>query len=307
MDRSARGREQLESAIVNFPNMVPDTIDLSAFLDDDKVHRVKDASAYKDKLRELIAGNGERGLSMPWSAFHGHFEFRESEMTIWTGFKGHGKSAVLSQVLEHLMDRHRQKVFIISPEFPAHRVLHRLLIQSLKERHPTDEILDMWVDAVKDQLWLYDQQGSLSAKDVPALCRFAVQRLGVRHILIDSLMKCGIDPEDYGAQKRFVDTIQQVSHKSNAHIHLVAHARKGRSDGEIGGLHDVKGASEIADMAENVIVVWRNKEKELGGSDISAPDCVVKVEAQRNGTGWIGKVPMFFNKHSMLFKDGGVL
>lgn len=306
-DRIAKGMEQIESAILSFPNMLPENIDLSAFMDDEKTHRVKDAWQYREKLRELILGKGEAGLSMPWGGFHGNFEFRPAEMTIWTGYKGHGKSAVISQVLEHFMDKFGQKVFIISPEFPAHRVLYRLLIQSLKQKTPCSETLDAWLSAVKEQLWLYDQQSSLDPKDIPALCKYAINKLGVKHILIDSLMKCGIAPDDYGAQKRLVDLVQQVAHKSDAHIHLVAHARKGKSDGEIGGLHDVKGASEIADMAENVIIVWRNKEKELGGSDVTAPDAIVKVEAQRNGEGWIGKVPLFYNKHTFSFHDEGSL
>lgn len=302
MDRAIKGREQLEGVIRNFPNMVPDSVDLSAFMDDEKIHRIRDAWHYRDKLIEMLAGHGESGNSMPWGGFHGKMEFRPAEMTLWGGFKGHGKSVMVSQVLEHLMDKFGQKVFIISPEFPAHRVLYRLLVQSIEQRYPDADLLDNWLKAVKEQLWIYDQQKSLSPSDVPALCRYAIKTHGVQHILIDSLMKCGVSPEDYGEQKKLVDTIQQVAHNSNAHIHLIAHLRKGKSDDEIGGLHDVKGASEIADLCENVIICWRNKKQEIA-QGCNEPDAVIKVEAQRNADGWIGKLPMSFDKHTMKFKE----
>lgn len=298
------GRDQLNNAILNYPGYVNSEIDLTAFMQEEQTARVKDAWQYRDKLRDLILGRGEAGLSMPWEGFGGKMEFRKSEMTLWAGFKGHGKSAVISQVLEHLIDKHRQKVFIISPEFPAPRVLFRMMVQSIGQRFPDADLLDTWLDAVKDNLWIYDQQKSLTPRDVPALCRYAIQVHGVNHILIDSLMKCGIPPDDYGAQKKLVDTIQQVCHNTEAHVHLIAHLRKGKSDEEIGGLHDVKGASEIGDLVENVIICWRNKAQELkNDGSASEPDAVIKVEAQRNADGWIGKIPMKFDRHSMRYSQ----
>jgi len=299
-----KGKAQLESALLNFPNLVPETVDLTAFMSEEVIHKVKPASAYKDKLLELIEDNGERGLRSPWESLNGKFEFRESELTIWSGYKGHGKSLVISQVIEKFLTE-GQKVFIISPEFPPHRVLHRMLIQSFGIHEQSVSLAEKWIDAVTDQLWIYDQQSSLRPEDVSALCRYAVERLKVNHILIDSLMKCGIAPDDYARQKTLVDSVQQVAHRTKVHIHLVAHAKKsGNGDEKIGGLHDVKGGSDIADMAENVIMVWRNKAKEMGGSTIDAPDCIVKVEAQRNASGWIGLVPLFFNKTNFTFHEG---
>ena len=139
-----------------------------------------------------------------------------------------------------------------------------------------------------------------------ALCRFAIEKLGVKHILIDSLMKCGIAPDDYGKQKDFVDRLQNVAHITDVHIHLVAHARKGRDDSVIGSIHDIKGASEIGDMVENVIFTWRNKAKELKPGDAELghePDAIMKVEAQRNGDGWIGEVNLNYDRNKMVFFD----
>jgi twinkle protein len=180
------------------------------------------------------------------------------------------------------------------------------MVQFLSTRHPSNDEFDEFFEVMKKCLWVYDQQRSIKPNTIIPLCRYAVEKLGVKHILIDSLMKCGISPEDYGAQKQFVDRLQNIAHISDVHIHLVAHARKGKDDHAIGSLHDIKGTSEIADMAENVVFVWRNKNKELHPGDESKskePDAIIKVEAQRNGDGWIGEVNLNYDKFSMKFKD----
>jgi twinkle protein len=113
-------------------------------------------------------------------------------------------------------------------------------------------------------------------------------------------------PDDYSAQKMFVDHIQTVAHANPLHIHLVAHARKGNDDSKPPRLHDIKGASEIADMAENVLAVWRNKEKEKNPEKKSdEPDASLTVEAQRNGDGWIGNCNLMFNRDAMSFYQIG--
>lgn len=300
MDNETR----LKEALLNFKNVVNEEIDLSKWMDESEKGRIKSASYFTTGLATLVSTGGEKGSKTPWIASNGHFEFRKSELSIWSGFKGHGKSLVISQVLERFINE-GEKVFIISPEFPVIRVLHRMMIQSVGMRNMNMKMVIDWLEAVEDHLWLYDQQSSLKPIEVIAACRYAKEMFDVDHILIDSLMKCGIGTDDYTGQKKFVDAIQQVAHKTGVHIHLVAHARKQHDDGKIGGLHDVKGASEIADMAENVIFVWRNKSKEQDKDESrrAEPDCIVKIEAQRNGDGWIGNFPLYFDKNNFTFKE----
>lgn len=292
----------INERLLSFRNVLNEDLDISKWLDEDHKARVSTVAHFVPKVMEMVLKIGELQHPTPWGSIAGKFGFRESELTVWSGFKGHGKSLVISQVFEKFL-HDGKKAFIISPEFPPHRVLYRMMIQSLGQQNITTDNAWAWLEAIEKQLWLYDQQSSLLPMDVIALCRYAVEVHGVDHILIDSLMKCGIPPDDYKGQKNLVDSIQQVAHRSKVHIHLVAHARKGNDDGKIGGLHDVKGSSEIADMAENVLFVWRNKNKEMGGGKIEEPDCIVKVEAQRNGDGWIGQVPLWFKKNTFTFHE----
>jgi len=288
------------NSFINFKNILNEDLDLSKWISEDHKIRVASAGHFMPKLIEMVHNSGEVGHDTPWEASNGKFVFREQELTVWTGFKGHGKSLVISQAFEKFVTDGK-KVFIISPEFPPHRVLHRMMTQSVGVDNITHDMAISWLKAVDDQMWLYDQQSSLKPIDVIALCRYAVETHGVDHILIDSLMKCGIANDDLAGQKKFVDTLQQVAHKNPVHIHLVAHARKGSDDTKIAGLHDIKGASDIADLAENIIVVWRNKQKELGGGHIEEPDCIVKIEAQRNGNGDIFTIPLYFRRSTFTF------
>lgn len=293
----------LDLAAARFSNMVGQDLDLSKYMEESIEHRVKPAGYYRDELIKLLIGENEneRGDQLPFSGATNKFEFRKHEMTVWTGFKGHGKSALISQAFTTWMGRSK-KTFVISPEFRPARVLERKLYQRLMSREPTADDVTEFIEWANIRLWLYDVQSSLSPNDVIALCRYATQELGAEHILIDSLMKCGIGTDDWNGQKRFVDKIQNVCHKDPVHIHLVAHARKGNDDEKPARLHDIKGGSEIADMVENVLSIWRNKPKEKEPNNHPGePDAMFVVEAQRNAEGWVGQVPLSYDPKSMIF------
>lgn len=283
-------------------------IDLNAYSVEHVEHNVKPAAAYRSALIHRLVNRGEgdpNATPMPFNALRGKFEFRQHELTIWTGYKGHGKSLMLSQALMAAIKRGK-RTFIISPEFRPESVLERMLYQFSGTTRPTSEHVNAYMDFLLERMWLYDAQASLKPDDVVALCRYAADKLGIDHILIDSLMKCGMGPDDYAGQKQFVDRIQSVAHANPLHIHLVAHARKTSDDSKPPRLHDIKGASEIADMAENVLVVWRNKEKEKNPEKKhDEPDAVLAVEAQRNADGWIGSINLNHDPDAQLFMEPG--
>lgn len=307
--RAENGKAQLDklrTEIEKFPNFVDD-VDLKNYQTDKVGHRVKGALDYFDKIEDMFYGEASdySGTALPINKVADNFRIRKHEMTVWAGFKGHGKSAFLSQCLLSFM-RGGEKVFIISPEFIPEMVIQRMIFQNAMSRDVSPDDIGAYFMLAKETLWLYDNQASLQPNDVIALCRYAAQKLQVQHIVIDSLMKCGIKSDDWNHQKSFVDQIQSIAHQYPLHLHLVAHARKGDSDRTPARLHDIKGASEIGDMAENVATVWRNKNKELNPSEhTDEPDAIFTVEAQRNAEGWIGSTSLYFDPKSMLFYEPG--
>lgn len=291
-------------------NLIDSRIDLSAFTEPENVHQVRSADRFLKKTLDILTHKNQAvGTPLPWLKTRDLIEFRTGELSIWTGYKGHGKSMLLSQAMLHCM-RLNQRVLIVSPEFKPEEVLARKCRQESGSSRPPSEFVNRWFDYAKSRLWLFDHQGALQADNVVALCRYAATQLEVNHIVIDSLMKCGIGvgSDDYSKQKHFVDKLQSVAHQCSPHIHLVAHARKGSSDDNPAGLHDVKGTSEIGDMAENVFSVWRNKPKHkaMSAGDQSKahePDAILVCEAQRNGSGWNGALQFWFDPQSCQYLE----
>ena len=160
-----------------------------------------------------------------------------------------------------------------------------------------------WTD---NRLWLYDQIGTIKHWIIPTIIKFCVERKGISQILIDSLMKCGIAPDDYNTQASFVDELCTMAKDFGIHIHIVHHSKKRDSENKVMGTFDYKGAGEITNMADNVISIWRDKQKEdvpeveRDGEWHDLPDAKLNVDKQRNGE-WIGKVRLWFDPVSLQF------
>ncbi|MGE0289489.1 MAG: hypothetical protein AB7I42_25875, partial [Bradyrhizobium sp.] len=135
---------------------------------------------------------------------------------------------------------------------------------------------------------------------------YSREEVGADHVVIDSLMKCGIDGDDLNAQKRFVDRLATYCKDTGVHLHLVCHNRKVSGQGGADDQYSIKGASEISDMPDNVIGVWRNKGKERArqladaeGAELAAdkyaePDAVLNIEKQRHFE-WEGRINLWFH------------
>jgi len=290
-----------------FAGLIPDSIDLSEYLEPDRSYAVRPAHHFADRAIDILAGkNAAQGLLLPWSKAADKFAFRPGELTVWTGYKAHGKSMLLSQVLLHAMTQ-GERVFILSPEFRPEGILARKIRQAATNPQPPEAFARCFLNwAGNGRLWLFDHQGSLTPDTVTGVIRYAIDQHAVQHVLVDSLMKCGIAPDDYNRQKKLVDDLQTIAHQTGVHLHLVAHARKGESDDKPARLHDVKGASELCDMAENVLSVWKNKRKLDAQSNGSTkhddePDALLTIDSQRNGDGWTGSIRLWFHPPSFRF------
>jgi hypothetical protein len=99
-------------------------------------------------------------------------------------------------------------------------------------------------------------------------------------------LKLGVD--DYTAQKVAVDRLVAFARTYDAHVHLVAHPRKGASDHQGVDKAAIKGTSEITDLAHNVIVVTRHE----------ANSTIEVLKHREHGT--LGKVAVIVNPDSKL-------
>ena len=208
-----------------------------------------------------LAEGGEEtsGAPLPWGKTHDTIRLRPGELSIWGGINGHGKSALLGQVI--LWNLLEEPALIASMEMRPEQTMLRMASQAIGRKPTPDDVME-WLPKISGRLWIYDQLDSVRSDRILAMVHYAASELGVSHIVIDSLTKCGITRDDYAAQTRFVDKLQWAAKRYSVHVHLVCHMRKGDDENRSPGKFDIRGAAEISDLADNVFVVHRNKGKE---------------------------------------------
>lgn len=262
--------------------------------------KVKSATEWtSDLMSYFTQGAPSQGCILPWSKTHGLIKLRSGELSIWAGVNGHGKS-LLHSMISYALVRQKQSVCIASMEMKPVQTLVRMCRQATGVESPSQDYINRFAASLGSELWMYDQQGTVKSKNMLAVVRYCREELEIDHFVIDSLMKCGMGTDDYNAQKYFVDALSTYAKDSGLHVHLIAHSRKKETEHKHMDKFDVKGASEITDMADNVFTLWRNKGKEekaqkgqLKAEEQDMPDAVLNCDKQRNGD-WEGKISLWF-------------
>ena len=257
----------------------------------DKLRRPDEyADAVLEAFRE---GTQEEGLKLPWRKADG-FRIRPHELSIWAGINGHRKSLLTGQVMLAVCAQ-GETVCIASLEMTPVRTIQRLVRQMLAGMHPTEDRVQNCIEALGERMWLLDYQGTLDADTIVGLGHYVARELGVRQLVVDSLMKLGIGVDDYTGQKRVIDQLCALARDTGLHVHLVAHARKGQRETDRLDKWSVKGATEITDQADNVLLVQRMPEDRPDASD---PDLLLTVAKQRHGE-FEGRYALWFDQQSL--------
>lgn len=284
-----------------------DEIDFAVFMDmTDHDHKVKSAREYADDVvASFWSDTAPKGSKTTFPVLAEKMRFRPHEVSIWVGFNGHGKSLLLGQfVIGFAMQG--EKTCIASLEMRPVTTLSRMARQASQTNKPDEDFLRGFCNVIGDGLYLYDQQGMVQSDKIIGVIRYAAEKKGCKHFVVDSLMKCGIGEDDYNNQKRFVDQLCTVARDTGIHIHLVAHSRKQKDEMAPPSKMDIRGGASISDQVDNVITVWRNRVKEAdienGRRAEADPDAYMICQKQRNGE-WEGSVPLWFDRASQQFSQ----
>ena len=213
------------------------------------------------------------------------FEFRTGELTVWTGYNGHGKSLMLSQVLLGLMAQ-GERVTVFSGEMTPERQLKRLVKQATGLDRPTMAYIEEVGRWIQDRMWIFNVVGSATIDRLLEVFLYANKRYGIRHFVIDSLMMTDVPEDGSGAitaQKEAIRKLCDFAKRNACHMHLVAHPRKGQDESKGPGKMDVAGSSKITDGADNVFTVWSARKDESDTTDPDKPDAKLELHKQRNG------------------------
>ncbi|MHB9838496.1 bifunctional DNA primase/helicase [Paraburkholderia terrae] len=233
------------------------------------------------------------------------FEFRGGEVTVWTGYNGHGKSLLLNQVLLGLMSQGERAV-VFSGELPPVRQGERMSKQMGGLERPSPAYLDHMGEWLRDRLWLFNLNGTASIDRLIEVFTYAFKRYGIRHCVIDSLMMTDVQSDGPGAitsQKEAMRKLANWARANGTHVHLVAHPRKGQDEKKTPGKQDVSGAGVLTDAADNVFAVW-SAQKDESLPDDDTPDGFLTLHKQRNGDTQRRSIPLFFNSDAQQYSTG---
>jgi len=291
--------------------LIPDTINLDEYMQDEPgEHRVLPASDWTNEVIDHFhKPDNSPKVRLPWRKTHGDFHFRPSEVTLWAGINGHGKSQIVGQVV-HGLSEQRQKTALASLEMRPKLTMGRMVRQAFGGDMPPADYITRYGKWTDGKLWVYDHVGSSDARTIAAVIRYAVDKFGVQHFVVDNLMKVvqGDQGEKaYNEQKNFVNTLCTIARDTGCHIHLVLHVKKLDKETDLPSKFDIKGSGAITDLVDNVFIVWRNKAKEAAmrmGDDYSPddPDCLLILDKQRNGE-TEGRYRLYFDHASMQYLE----
>jgi len=287
-------------------------IDFNKYLETPRdAARVKPASSWCGQVIDRFYGdNPDPGALLPFQKTHGKIKLRPGELSIFGGYSGHGKSMILNHIMLWVMMFHR--ACIASMEMKPVQTMHRMSRQAIGTADPSIDYIKRFHAWTDGKLWLYDQVGTVKPERMIALLRYCAEELKIEFFVIDSLMKCGINQDDYNRQKSFIDELCACAKDINIHICLVAHSKKAKL-GEGEDQHIIAGSSDITNQADNIFLVQRNKRKEYelqrqeAGHDadekrLSEPDSFLSCLKQRHGE-WDGRVGLYFDQGSQQYRD----
>lgn len=283
----------------------------ATYFDPDELYSAREF--YQDTI-DAFYGDQQCLFQSPWESLNHNFQFREAELTLVNGVNGHGKTEVVGHVVLEAM-RQGVKACVASLELKPGVLLKRLTRQATCCKLPPVIEIDAAFQFYDDRLWLFGLTGTAKTERLLEIFTYARRRYGIQLFVIDSLMKCGIGEDDYTAQKAFVDSLCDFKNRTNSHVILVTHSRKGDSEDKPTGKMDVKGSGAITDLTDNLFIIWRNKARERAiqraeaGEPpaekdqqlLASPASVLMLEKQRNGEGWEGGVPLFLDDSSHQF------
>jgi twinkle protein len=248
-----------------------------------------------DYLEDVLAAfnptEDDLGFATPWDKCKS-LRFRRGEVTIIAGVNGHGKSEAAGHFTIDAISQ-GEKACVASMEFKPHKWIARLVRQACAVSNPSNQYIETAMNWLAGGLWVFDVATTAKTNLLLEVFAYARKRYGVTLFVIDNLSKLNIDLDDYNRQREFIDEITDFAKQHDVHVFLVAHMKKGEDDARPGGKFDVKGSGAITDLADNVLVWWRNRVKEdkvrkgIDGLELDEleklPDAVCRCEKQRNG------------------------
>ena len=214
----------------------------------------------EDVARKIIKGPGPHGIKLPWLSTHDNFRLGDGQLTVLAGENGSGKSTLASQILVDVAANH--DVLMMSLEMDASDVTSMMAKQwSGKDEIALGDYKSFVLDC-DDHVWTLENPTEITPQRVLGALWQAAD-IGVKFVVLDNLQCVNLSTK-YDDEKIFIVDIASVAKVTGIHILMVHHTRKSQADqGNIRPTRDrVLGSGAITNIAQNVILVWANEERQ---------------------------------------------
>ncbi|WP_440867422.1 bifunctional DNA primase/helicase [Symbiopectobacterium purcellii] len=216
---------------------------------------LKRAGEFRQEVHAAFFSPAPGLFTSPWPTLEQNFRFRTHELTLVNGVNGHGKS----QFVGHLsLEATYQGVSacIASMELRPAILLKRMIRQAVSTGDTSPEDVDRMMDLLDARMWLFNVTGKAKGERILSVFKYAHKRYGVKLFVVDSLMMCGLNEDDYNGQKAFMEALCEFKLTYPVHVLLVTHPRKGENEEKPVGKMDVKGSGAIAKRLNFDYTIW---------------------------------------------------
>lgn len=283
----------------------------------DGLHRV---GTLKERYLERMANpEAIKGRRTPWVGLTKVIGgTRPGDVIVITGSEGTGKSTLATQWALFEASTLRVPTLVIPLELGVMQQLDKMTRQALRmaplEAGP-ERVAKQFDVFLGWPLWVLEHYGSIDVEVLRNTLVFAIQRLGIRQVLLDHLhFAAAKDDKNRQTLERMMSMLAELATKYQMTFLVVAHptkldskgAKGGERDNQIVQNNDIGGSAAIKQDASVILSLWRERTADRTTRAKLQPGhfpAVVVVGKGRGDEAGEGKVALVFEKSAALFHD----
>lgn len=264
----------------------------------------------------------EAGIKIPaWPTFSSHFRMAKSEMTVFTGIPGHGKSEFTDMLMIFLSGFHDWKFAVFSPENFPHAIHNEKLLSKVvnmpfhegtTKRMERQTVINGLKTLSRNITYISPDSGYIGLEGVLALATIAKEKSGLDCLIIDPWNSIENDrPSDKSETEylgQCLNHCRDFARRNEIALWIVAHPTKMQKEKDsdkykVPQAYDISGSANWANKCDNVICIYRTSEV---FGDMVIPFVEVHIQKVKyKMRGMTGKVEFEYDRITGTYKERG--
>ncbi len=258
-----------------------------------------------DEIKALYDGQRTKNSILTgWKNFDDLLKgLRPGELTILTGETASGKTTWTVN-LAYRLAKQDAPVFIASFEMKPPTIIRKMIsMESGKPGylHTLDSLAPHFTYLSSLPIYFCNQYGEIGIPELRDALYYAHRRYGVKLVVLDHLhffLKYSPDHERQAIDQALRD-IKLWTLELGIHIVLIVHPTKLTHDNKVVQLNDLKGSSGLKQIPDNVLSIWRKREKD--DLDSNQNEISLHILKVRDDDAREGKMILTFDRNSQSY------